>query len=601
MGIVQTRSLVTLFALCAIAGCSSENNLETLEQFLNEYEAEYQRLDEEFGLAAWASNTRIVEGDTTNAETEAAAQQAYVAFVGSEANIDAIRGYLVSPEDLAPDQVLRLEEMLRNAAQGPQTIPDIVKERGEAEIAQNEKLYGFSFQIDGRPVTPNEIDDILTSSDNLDERLAAWEASKQVGPVLKDGIVNLRDLRNQSVQALGYDDYYQYQVSGYGMSVDEMLELNDQLIRELRPLYRELHTWARYELARRYGEDVPVLLPAHWLPNRWAQDWGALVNVGGLAVDDALEDQTGEWIVEQAEGFYQSLGFDPLPDTFWELSSLYPLPADSPYKKNTHASAWHLDLRDDVRSLMSVEPNAYWYTTAHHELGHIYYYMSYSRPEVPLVLRGGANRAYHEAIGSLIGLAASQRSFLVNRGLLDPNDVVDPMSTMLREAMQFVIFMPFASGTMTRFEHALYREDLDPGQFNQTWWDLVGRYQGVRPPSPRGEEWADALTKTHINDDPAQYYDYALAFALLFQMHDHIARELLSQDPHDTDYYGSRQVGDFLYELMSPGALRPWQEVLSETTGRGLDAQAMLDYFEPLYDWLQEQNVGREHTLPELD
>ena len=159
-------------------------------------------------------------------------------------------------------------------------------------------------------------------------------------------------------------------------------------------------------------------------------------------------------------------------------------------------------------------------------------------------------------------------------------------------------FAPFAAGTMTRFEHALYAEDLSPDEFNATWWALVRDYQGVVPPEPRGEEWADALTKTHINDDAAQYYDYAIANALLFQMHDHIAREILGQDPHDTDYYGSTAVGDFLRALMTPGASRPWRDVLQETTGRELDAQAMVDYFQPLYDWLQEQNRGRDATLP---
>jgi peptidyl-dipeptidase A len=247
-----------------------------------------------------------------------------------------------------------------------------------------------------------------------------------------------------------------------------------------------------------------------------------------------------------------------------------------------------------------VEPNREWYETVHHELGHIYYYLSYSRPEVPIVLRSGANRAYHEGIGSMIGLAALQRRFLADRGLVPPGAPVDSVAQLLQEALAYVVFIPFAAGTMTRFEHALYAEGLPPEQFNARWWELARKYQGIVPPGPRSERWADGLTKTHINDDPAQYYDYALSYALLFQLHDHIARQILHQDPHDTDYYGHREVGDFLRELMAPGASRPWRETLRESTGRELDGKAMVEYFEPLYRWLQEQNRDRKATLPDL-
>ena len=242
------------------------------------------------------------------------------------------------------------------------------------------------------------------------------------------------------------------------------------------------------------------------------------MSVEGLDVAAALSEKSPEWIVREGEQFFISLGFDPLPESFWELSSLYPLPPDAPYKKNTHASAWHLDLDQDMRSLMSVESNPEWWETSLHELGHIYYYQSYSRPEVPLVLRGGANRAYHEGIGSMMGLASLQRSFLVSRGLVPADAEVDQIQQLLKEALTYIVFIPFSAGTMTRFEHALYVEELPPDQFNAKWWDLVWQYQGVSAPGTRGEEYADALTKTHINNDPAQYYDYALSYALLFHV-----------------------------------------------------------------------------------
>jgi len=259
-----------------------------------------------------------------------------------------------------------------------------------------------------------------------------------------------------------------------------------------------------------------------------------------------------------------------------------------------------MDLAGDVRSLMSVEPNADWYGTSHHELGHVYYYMMYSNPDVPPVLRRGANRAYHEGIGTLMELASGQRRFLANRGVIGQDAKPDSIQTMLKEALQYVVFMPFSTGTMTRFEHELYSKNLPPDQFNSKWWELAARYQGIAPPEPRGEQFADALTKTHINDDPGQYYDYALSQALLFQLHNHIATNILKQSPYDTDYFGSRAVGDFLKALMAPGASRPWRDVLRETTGQELNAQAMVRYFAPLHSWLTEQNKGRTYTLPEI-
>lgn len=588
--------LVTLPPI--LAGCDAgASRLSEVDRFLQRYATEYQRLYYADAEAQWANNTRIVEGDTTNAARAKRTGEALAAFVGSVANIDTIRAFLADSASLTPLQKRQLEVMLYNAASSPQTVADTVRARIAAETEQVETLYGYQFRVGGKAVTANDVDRILRESRNPAERLAVWEASKAVGPLLKPGMIRLRGLRNQVVQALGYPDFFTYQVSDYGMTTPEMLALSDSLIAQVMPLYREIHTWARHELAARYRVPVPEYLPAHWLPNRWGQDWTALVEVEGINADSAVGTHDAEWVVKQGENFYVSLGFDTLPSTFYEKSSLYPLPADAPYKKNTHASAWHLDLDKDVRSLMSVEPNQEWYGTTHHELGHVYYFQSYSNSEVPLVLRGGANRAYHEAIGSLMGLAALQPRFLAGRGLAPAGAKPDSIKLMLQEALDFIVFMPWSAGTMTRFEHALYAENLPPADWNQKWWALAKQYQGIVPPPRRGGEYADELTKTHINDDPGQYYDYAIANALLFQMHDHIARNILQQDPHDTDYYGNRAVGDFLRQLMAPGASRPWREVLRETTGRELDARAMMDYFEPLVEWLRQQNAGRKHTL----
>ncbi len=580
---------------------TTENEAQlSAQRFLDSYTREFKQLYYASAEAEWASNTRIVAGDTTNAWQVQQANEALARFTGSAQNISEAQNLLSQAEALRPLQVKQLQTILYNAANNPATVEAKVNERIKAEAAQTEMLFGYDFKIDDQSVSTNDIDNILKGTYNLDSRLNAWTASKEVGVNLREGLLNLRRLRNETVSALGYDNYFAYQVSDYGMSTQEMLELNEQLIRDIWPLYRELHTYARYELAKRYGsKDVPDMLPAHWLPNRWGQDWSPMVEVEGLNLDPVLEEKGPEWLVQQAERFYISLGFDPLPKSFWEKSSLYPAPAEADYKKNNHASAWHMDLEQDVRCLMSVIPNEEWYETTHHELGHIYYYISYTNQDVPPLLRGGANRAFHEAVGSMMGLAAMQKPFMAGLGLVDANAQTDETQTLLKEALNYIVFIPFSAGVMTQFEHDLYAGNLPEDQLNKRWWELSQKYQGMVPPNIRGEKYTDAASKTHINNDAAQYYDYAISYALLFQLHEYIARDILKQDPRSTNYYGNKEVGKFLQDLLQPGATRDWRELLKETTGEELSAKAMLNYFNPLMTYLKEVNKDRKHTLPE--
>lgn len=601
---ILLTGLVTLFA----CGNQNSNNAnadkliqDSVETFLTSYNNEYQQLNIIANEASWLTQTKIIEGDSSNAIANNKAQEALAEFTGSNTNINKATNYLKQEAKLTPLQVKQLKSVLYKAANNPSTLQDLVKARIKAETKQTEDLFGFEFKIDGKKVSANDIDEKLADEKNLENRKKAWEASKEVGKGLKNGLMNLRDLRNKTVQGLGYNNYFEYQVSDYGMTTDEMVTMLQKFNKELYPLFRELHTYARYELAKKYNvKEVPDLIPAHWLPNRWGQDWSSLVDVKGINLDSALKTKDAEWIVKQGERFYVSLGFPELPKTFWEKSDLYPLPKDAKFKKNNHASAWHMDYDKDVRSLMSVTPNSEWYETSHHELGHIYYYLCYSNPDVPVLLREGANRAYHEALGSMMGMAAMQKPFMENLDLIPKNSKSDEMQTLLKEALNYVVFIPFSTGTMSMFEHDLYAKNLPADQLNKRWWELAATYQGIAPPTIRGEEYCDAATKTHINDDPAQYYDYALSFVLLFQLHDHISKNILHQDPHNTNYYGNKEVGKFIADIMTPGASKDWREVLKEKTGSDLSAKAMLDYFEPLMGYLKQQNEGKKYTLPEL-
>jgi peptidyl-dipeptidase A len=446
------------------------------------------------------------------------------------------------------------------------------------------------------PKTANDVDAVLATSKDLAERKAVWDASKEIGRPLKERLVELRDLRNRVAREMGYSSYFGYMTAEYGMRADEMMALLDGFVRDIQPVYAPVRTWATRQLARRYGQPVPKgAVPAHWYPNRWAQEWGGLVD--GVDLDPYFEDRTPEWIVKSSEDFYVSLGFRPLPPTFWERSDLYPVADGGTRRKNSHASAWHVDLHDDVRSLMSVQSNAEWFFTSHHEMGHIYYYQAYTRPEVPPVLREGANRAFHEAVGELVTIAAGQVPYLQGRGILPKTVRINPTQAMLEEALSHTVaFLPWSAGTMSRFEYELYEKDLPPDQWQARWWALAGQYQGVAPPDAArltDPTACDACTKTHIIDDPAGYYDYALATVIKYQLHEHIATKILKQDPHACDYYGNKAVGDYLRGILARGATEDWRTVLKDATGEDLSTRAMTAYYAPLVTWLDKENRAK--------
>lgn len=604
---MQLKPLSALLFTAFIFACNNNNSTEQkstpvqdqAQAYLDGYNKTYQQLYTADQLAQWKLNTRIVKGDTLSQHLADEADKVLAQFTGSTANIDSAKKYLAIKDQLTPLQQRQFEVVLFNAGNNPAIAGDIVDRRIKATNKQTANLFGFKYRIGNKPVTTGDIDDILQTSGDIDQRLKAWESSKLVGKALKAGLDSLQQLRNASVTPLGYKDFFDYNVAEYGMGEEEMMQINRQFITEVWPLYRELHTWARYELADKYKKPVPDYIPAHWLPNRWGQDWSELVMVKGLDIDSVLKAHGVEWIAHESEAFYKSIGFDSLPASFWQNSSLYPVPADSPFTKNNHASAWHIDLNRDVRSLQSITPTTGYWGTVLHEFGHIYYFLTYSTPEIPVILRNGANRGYHEAFGSMMGMASLQKPFLENLGLIRKGLPTNDTLKLLKEALENIVVMPWASGVMTEFEYDLYAKKIPENQYNKTWWDLVKKYQGIAPPSPRGEEYCDAATKTHINDDPAQYYDYAIANVLLFQFHNYIADSILHQDPHATNYWGNKEVGNFLKKVMKTGASVDWRKHLQASIHSDMSAKPMVDYFAPLMVYLKRINAGKKYTLPE--
>ena len=563
---------------------------ERAARFLAFANAGYQALYRVSQEAQWLAATDVSPVHDAAAET---AGQAYAAFNGNPFLIREAKELLALKAQLDPVTIKQLNQILLNAAEGPMTNPTLVAARIEAETKQASTLNGFEFRLQGKPITPNDINRVLSTSKDLAERRAVWEASKETGPALKPGLVKLRDLRNGVARELGHPDYFGLQVANYGLTTEEMVKLQDEFLRELRPLFLQLHTWAKHELAKRYGQAVPKRIPAHWIADRWAQEWPGLVKAA--SIDDRFKGREPEWITRTAEDFYVGLGFPRLPQTFWAKSDLYPVPPGDKRKKNTHASCWHMDLENDIRSLQSILPNSEWFFTAHHELGHGYYFIAYTRPEVPPLLRTGANPGFHEGIGELISLASGQAPYLKQVGILPADFQPDATAFLLDDALaRSIPFMFFASGTMTHWEADIYANNLPPDQWNARWWKYVRDFQGVEPPAERGEEWCDAATKTHINDNPAYYYSYAVATVLKFQFHDYIARKILHQPPQACNYANNKEIGIWLRTMLQKGGTEDWRKVLRDATGEDLSTRAMTEYFKPLMAWLEKENAGRQ-------
>ena len=446
------KKIVLALLLCVSStGTAAE---QPVDAFLRMYNSLFKGLSTVANEAAWLASTDVSDAHEAG---RTAANTALAVFSGDRGIIESARGFLSDRRNLPPIVARELDKILLAAAEGPGTIPDVTRARVATESHQSSVMDGFTFHIDGKPVSANDIDDTLQHSRDLPTRLKAWEASKEIGKPLKPGIVQLQKLRNQVAREMKHSGYFALEVADYDMTDAEMMKMLDGFIADTKPLYRKLHAYVRATLAERYHQPVPKLIPAHWIDNRWAQDWEN-VAPGAVSLDPLFKDKKPKWIVQTAEKFYTSLGFPPLPKSFWEKSDLYALPADSKRHKNAHATAWHIDLDGDVRSLMSVKPDAQWFFTAHHELGHIYYYISYSRPEVPYILRQGANRAMHEGIGELASIAAKQPSYLEAVGVLPKGFKIDQQQQLVDEALTSAIpFIAWSAGTMAHFEHDLHQ------------------------------------------------------------------------------------------------------------------------------------------------
>ncbi|HEY6878650.1 MAG TPA: M2 family metallopeptidase, partial [Polyangiales bacterium] len=466
-----------------------------------------------------------------------------------------------------------------------------------------ESLYGKGkYCHAGRCQNLDALEDVLAQSRDEPTLREAWEGWHEVGKEIEPLYARYVQLANAGARSIGYRNLGELWRSHYDMT-PRMFEADvDRLWNEVAPLYEQLHCYARSKLSARYGKSkVPERgpIPAHLLGNMWAQDWSNLYpelepypGLGELNVTVALKEQgyDAARMVRLGESFFTSLGFAPLPATFWERSMLT-RPPDR--EVVCHASAWDVHFDNDVRIKMCTKVTQDDLITIHHELGHIFYFSQYY--QLPILFQDGANDGFHEAIGDAIALSVTP-DYLQRVGLLKsvPQGDQGALNVLMQRALDKVAFLPFGM-LVDAWRWKVFAGEIPPEQYNQSWWELRRRVQGVAPPSPRGEEFFDAGAKYHVAAN-VPYARYFLATVLQYQFHRAMCKLAGHQGPlHTCSIYGSEAAGKKLREMLALGASKPWPDALELLTGqRDLDATAIVDYFAPLMAWLKQQNQSKQ-------
>lgn len=476
--------------------------------------------------------------------------------------------------------------------------------KGKFKYKSNDPQFSaFYNDNEGNVLNLGQASSIIAKSRNPEELKAVWEGWRTIAPNMRNEYARMVDIINEGSAELGFKDTGVLWRAGYDMPADDFTKEADRLWSQVKPLYDELHCHVRAKLNDNYGDEVVPLdqpIRADLLGNMWAQSWGNVYDLvepvkGVKSIDETAllveADYDAIKMVKTGEAFFTSLGFDPLPDTFWERS-LFLKPADR--EVVCHASAWDLDDKDDIRIKMCIKVDSEDFKTVHHELGHNFYQRAYKNQSV--YYRTGANDGFHEAIGDMIGLSITP-DYLVKIGVLDAADVPDSsadLNLLMQQALEKVAFLPF--GLMVdQWRWNVFNGEYTPSEYNNGWWELREKYQGLRAPSERPSDAFDPGAKYHIPGN-TPYMRYFLAHILQFQFHKAACDIAGNEGPlHACSIYGNKDVGTRFDAMMKMGASRPWPEALEAFTGTNqMDGSAILEYFAPLMVYLKEENQDRK-------
>ena len=562
--------------------------------FLDEVESKLFSLATDAGRSGWVQSTFITDDtEILAAQANERLISATVAYAKKATRFDGVK----LPEDLARKmKLLKLSLTL--------ATPSDAKESEELTriTASMEGAYGkgkYCPPGKDKCLDLEDITKIMANSRDNAELLDVWRGWHAIAPPMKKDFVRYVELANKGARELGFADNGAMWRSKYDMPPDAFAKELDRLWEQVKPLYLSLHAYVRWKLREKYGDVVPEKgpIPAHLLGNMWAQTWDNVYPLvapkdgdPGFDLTEILKSRKTDplQMVRYGEGFFTSLGFDPLPKSFWERS-LFTKPRDR--EVVCHASAWDIDNVNDLRIKMCIDITTEDFTTIHHELGHNFYQRAYNTK--PFLFRDSANDGFHEAVGDTIALSITPE-YLVKLGLL-PNapDTSKDIGLLLKKALEKIAFLPFGL-VIDQWRWKVFSGEIQPSNYNASWWELRKKYQGIAPGAARSEADFDPAAKYHVAAN-VPYMRYFLADILQFQFHRALAKTAGCSEPlNRCSIYANKEAGAKLSAMLSMGLSRPWPDALEALTGqRQMDATAIRDYFAPLQKWLDEQNKGK--------
>ncbi len=596
------KSLLLVFLFLTMNFLAMTANAQTTaptaaeaQEFMNKAEAQLSDLSVKVNRASWVQENFITD-DTQAMAADAIDEVTAVTtqLVEQAKRFDSLK--------LSPD-LARKFMLLKLSLTAP--APKDAKLRREmTEIGvslDGDYGKGKYCRKNGECLDITAIEKLMSTSRDPEELKEVWVGWHAIAPPMRQRYARFVDLSNQGAREIGFKDTGALWRAGYDMTPEEFSADLERLWNQVRPLYLSLHTYVRWKLAEKYGPnavppDGPI--PAHLLGNPWAQEWGNIYDLlgvqedkGGVNVTELLKKKNldPKGMVKYGEGFFTSMGFAPLPPTFWERS-LFTKPADRDVV--CHASAWDVDNFDDLRVKMCIQVRGTDFVTIHHELGHNFYQRAYK--DQPFMFKNGANDGFHEAIGDAIALAITPE-YLHKVGLLEnvPQDSND-IPELLKQALDRVAFLPFGL-MIDQWRWKVFSGEIAPADYNKSWWALRLKYQGVAPPTTRSEADFDPGAKYHVAAN-VPYTRYFLAHILEFQFYRALCRESGYKGPlNRCTFYGSKEAGAKFNKMLAMGQSNPWPDALEVLTGgRQVDASAILEYFAPLQKWLDEQNKGKK-------
>jgi peptidyl-dipeptidase A len=598
------------FLRCAIALCSPALTLwavpvkpstparpptvDEARKFLDDAEAKLLALSVDASRAAWVQSNFITD------DTEILAAQANERLIGATADLakKAARFDKVNlPADLARKRTLLKVSLTLAAPADPKQSEEVTR-----IAAGMEGLYGkgkYCPEGKDKCLDLEDITRIMAASRDAKELLDVWKGWHAIAVPMRKDFVRYVELANKGARELGFADTGAMWRSKYDMPPNAFARELDRLWDQVRPFYLSLHAYVRARLRQKYGDIVPEKgpIPAHLLGNMWAQDWSNIYPLvapqdadPGYDLTQILKSRNTDALqmVRYGEGFFTSLGFEPLPKTFWERS-LFIKPRDRDVV--CHASAWDIDNVNDLRIKMCIDITQEDFTTIHHELGHNFYQRAYNGQ--PFLFRDSANDGFHEAVGDTIALSITPE-YLVKLGFLQgiPDESKD-IGLLLHKALEKIAFLPFGL-VIDQWRWKVFSGEVTPENYNRVWWELREKYQGIAPPIARSERDFDPGAKFHVAGN-VPYMRYFLADILQFQFHRALSRAAgCKSSLNRCSIYGNREAGAKLNAMLSMGQSHPWPEALEALTGqKEMDATAIGDYFAPLKKWLDDQNRGR--------